>query len=141
MAVKISAQLTGTNREWNGLNRIEEQLVDQPRGDRYAVVRYGVKRVADEISEGVKIPTAEIVHIEPVEGELADRVREILAQEYEDRTGKSIEPEPTLFDVAPGGEGGNGGGVPEESADELMARRAERKAAGQPAFSGSGEPL
>lgn len=133
MAVKISAQLTRANREFNGLDRIEAELVDQPRGERYAVVRYGVKRVTGEIDEGVEIPTVQINHIEPVEGTQADRVREILAERYQDRTGKSLEGDPTLFDVVDE-PGGGERQVPEASADELMAERAERKAAGLPAF-------
>ncbi|MER7164522.1 hypothetical protein ABT336_00365 [Micromonospora sp. NPDC000207] len=125
VAVKIAAQLTRANREFNGLDRIEEQLIAQPRGTRYALIAYDIKRVSDEVTEGVKIPTAEIIHIEPVEGERADQVRQMLAEEYEDRTGKSLEGDPTLFDVAPDDERQ----VPEASADELMAERAEAKAA------------
>ncbi|MFI1195495.1 hypothetical protein ACH4T9_19870 [Micromonospora sp. NPDC020750] len=143
MTVKISAQLTRAQREFNGLDYITDVLVGQPRGTRYAVVAYEVKRVTDEIGEGVEIPTIQITHVEPVDGVQADRVREILAERYQDRTGKSLEGDPTLFDVAPGdgGPGGDEEQVPEASADELMARRAERKAAGQPAFSDGGEPL
>ncbi|MEV4197047.1 hypothetical protein [Micromonospora globbae] len=151
MAVKISAQLTRANREFNGLDRIETELVDQPRGERYAVVRYGVKRVTDEVDEGVEIPTVQIHHIEPVDGMQADRVREILAERYKDRTGKSLEGDPTLFDVV---DGDGQRQVPEASADEILAERAERKAAeaeaeteqaargpvAAPAFSGGGQP-
>ncbi|WFE41926.1 hypothetical protein [Micromonospora sp. WMMD998] len=146
MAVKLSAQLTGENRELNGLNLIEQTLIDQPRGERYAVVRYAVKRVSDEIDEGVHVATAKIVHIEPVDGAVADRVRDILAERYKDRTGKSLDGDPTLFDsVVPGGEQDDEQDdgereVPEASAEELMAERDERKAAGLPAFSDGGEP-
>ncbi|WP_431976148.1 hypothetical protein [Micromonospora haikouensis] len=142
MAVKIAAQLTRANREFNGLDRIEEQLIAQPRGTRYALIAYDIKRVSDEVTEGVKIPTAEIIHIEPVDGERAEQVRQMLAEQYEDRTGKSLEGDPTLFDVAPGdGQDDEQGGVPEASGDELLARRAERQAAGLPAFSDGGDPL
>lgn len=142
MAVKLSAQLTGENRELNGLNHIEQELIERPRGERFAVVRYGVRRVSDEIDEGVHVATAKIVHIEPVDGSDADRVREILADRYHDRTGKSLDGDPTLFDVVPGdGQDDDADGPPEAEADELMARRAERQAAGLPTFSGDGEPL
>ncbi|QDY06138.1 hypothetical protein FJK98_02310 [Micromonospora sp. HM134] len=149
MAVKMAAQLTRAQREFNGLDRIERELLDQRRGTRYAVVAYHVKRVSDEIDEGVEIPTVQITHIEPVEGSDADRVRELLADRYKDRTGKSLDGDPTLFDVVPGGgdegqdeeQDGEQDGVPEPSGDELMARRDERNAAGLPAFSGSGDPL
>ncbi|MFI6819755.1 hypothetical protein ACIBJE_02235 [Micromonospora sp. NPDC050187] len=140
MTVKISAQLTRERKEFNGLDRMHDELVDQPRGVRYAVVAYEVLRVAEEIPEGVNIPTIRLSHIEPVDGSDADRVREILADRYHDRTGKSLEGDPKLFDVVPG-DGQGDGGVPEPSGDELMARRAERKAAGQPAFSDGGDPL
>ncbi|QLQ37965.1 hypothetical protein [Micromonospora robiginosa] len=132
MAVKIAAQLTGANREFNGLNRIEHELVDQPRGTRYAVVAYEVKRVTDEVDEGVKIPTATIAHIEPLDSD-DERARDLLAELYKDRTGKSLDGDPTLFDsVVPDGDERE---VPEASADEILAERAERKTAGLPAFS------
>ncbi|MFI2663699.1 hypothetical protein [Micromonospora carbonacea] len=139
MTVKISAQLTRAQREFNGLDYITEALVGQPRGTRYAVVAYEVKRVTDEIDEGVEIPTIQITHIEPVDGVQESRVRDIIAERYQDRTGKSLDGDPTLFDVAPGDGGGEQ--VPEASGDELLARRAERQAAGQPAFSDGGDPL
>lgn len=141
MAVKLSAQLTGAQRELNGLNLIEQALIDQPRGERYAVVRYGVKRVSDEIDDGVHVATAKIVHIEPVDGVLADQVRNILAERYQDRTGKSLDGDPTLFDgVADDGPRE----VPEAGADEILAEHRENKerkakAVEQPTFSG-GEP-
>lgn len=142
MAVKMSAQLTRAQREFNGLDRIADQLIDQPRGTRYAVVAYEVKRVTDEIDEGVEIPTVQISHIEPVDGSDADRVRGILADRYHDRTGKSLDGDPTLFDVVPGdGQGDDADGPPEAEADELMARRKERKEARLPAFSDGGDPL
>ncbi|MEV4846117.1 hypothetical protein AB0K20_23230 [Micromonospora matsumotoense] len=144
MAVKMAAQLTRAQREFNGLDRIERELLDQRRGVRYAVVSFHVKRVSDEIDEGVEIPTVQITHIEPVDGDDADRVREMLADRYKDRTGKSLDGDPTLFDVVPGdgdGQDDEQGTVPEPDADELMARRAERQAAGLPAFSDGGDPL
>lgn len=139
MTVKISAQLTRERKEFNGLDRIERELVDQPRGMRYAVVAYEVKRVTDEVDEGVEIPTIRLSHIEPVDGVQADRVRDILAERYKDRTGKSLEGDPTLFDVAGDGEQRP---VPEAGAEELLAEHREeqaRKAAGAPEFSGGDE--
>ncbi|MEU8264444.1 hypothetical protein AB0C02_27960 [Micromonospora sp. NPDC048999] len=143
MAVKMSAQLTRDKREFNGLDRIADQLIDQPRGTRYAVVAYTVKRVTDEVDEGVEIPTVQINHIEPVDGVQADRVRELLAERYQDRTGKSLDGDPTLFDVVEPVDGGERQ-VPEAGADELLAehreqREARASAAAAPEFSG-GEP-
>ena len=125
MTVKISAHLTRERKEFNGLDRMHDELVDQPRGTRYAVVAYEVKRVSDEIDEGVEIPTIRLSHIEPVDGAQADRVRDILAERYKDRTGKSLDGDPTLFDAV-AGDGPRE--VPEASAEEIMAERAERKA-------------
>ena len=139
MAVKIAAQLTRANREFNGLDRIAQELVDQPHGTRYAVVAFEVKRVTDEVDEGVKIPTAQIAHIEPVDADDL-RVREILAERYQDRTGKSLDGDPTLFDEVVDGDGQRQ--VPEAGADELLAEHREeqaRKAAGAPAFSDQAE--
>lgn len=141
MAVKTSAQLTRENKEFNGLDRIADELIEQRHGVRYAVVAFKVKRVSDEVDEGIEVPTVQFTHIEPVDGVQADRVRDILAERYKDRTGKSLDGDPTLFDVAPGEGGGDGDGerrVPEAGAAEIMAEREERKAAGQPAFSDGG---
>lgn len=138
MAVKMAAQLTRAQREFNGLDRIEQELIDQPRGTRYAVVAYTVKRVSDEIDEGVEIPTVQIGHIEPVDGVQAERVRDILAERYQDRTGKSLEGDPTLFDVVDDGERQ----VPEAGADELLAEHREeqaRAATSAPEFSDGGD--
>lgn len=130
MTVKISAQLGRAQREFNGLDRIVDELIAQRHGTRYAVVAYEVKRVTDEVDEGVNIPTVQVSHIEPVTGGDADRVREILADRYHDRTGKTLDGDPTLFDVVPGdGQGDGERQVPEASADEILAERAERKAA------------
>lgn len=126
MAVKISAQLTGERKEMNGLNRIEAELLAQRHGTRYAVIAFEVRRVSDEIDEGVEIPTIRIAHIEPVSGPEADQVREMLASAYRDRTGKSLEGDPTLFDVTDDGPRE----VPEADGAEILAERAERKAAG-----------
>lgn len=138
MAVKISAQLTRERREYNGLERIAEQVIAQPRGTWYAVVALTVKRVSEEIDEGIEIPTFQLAHIEPVDGVQADRVREMLGERYTDRTGKSMEADPGLFDVVDGE-----ARVPEPSGDELLAEHREARAArsGAPAaeFSGGGD--
>lgn len=126
MAVKIAAQLTGNRKEFNGLNRIESELIEQRHGTRYAVVAYEVRRVSDEIDEGVEIPTIRISHIEPVDGVQADRVRELLGERYKDRTGKSLEGDPALFDVTDGPRE-----VPEASGEELLAEHREARAAEQ----------
>lgn len=139
MAVKISAQLTGEQKEFNGLNRIEAELLQQRHGTRYAVIAFEVRRVSDEIDEGVSIPTIRISHIEPVAGAQADQVQRMLGDAYKDRTGKDLGGDPTLFDDITG----DGQEVPEASGEELMAERAERKAAeasGSVTFLPGGEP-
>lgn len=121
MTVKTAAQLTRERVEFNGLDAIAEELVTQPLGTRYAVVAFDVKRVSDEIAEGgQKIPTVQFTHIEPVRGDLAERVREMLAERYQDRTGKSLDGDPTLLD----------GWTPGEPSDaELLAEARERREA------------
>ena len=66
MAVKMSAQLTRAQREFNGLDRIADQLIDQPRGTRYAVVAYSVKRVTDVMSEIAAASTEQLSGVEQV---------------------------------------------------------------------------
>nr|MDT0658059.1 hypothetical protein [Micromonospora sp. DSM 115978] len=128
MTVKIAAKLTRERSSFNGLDRLQEELVDQPHGTRYAVVAYEVLRTTVEIEEGITVPTVQITHIEPVRDATADTVKEILAGAYKDRTGKALDEEPaSLFDVVPGD--GDERVVPEPSGEELLAEHRERKAA------------
>jgi hypothetical protein len=128
MTVRIAAKLTKERQSFNGLDAIQDELVDQPHGTRYAVVAYEVLRTTAEIEDGETYPTIRLSHIEPVRDGHADRVKEILAERYKDRTGKSAEPDPTLFDVT---DGDGPREVPEASAEELLAEHREARAAEQ----------
>ena len=141
--VNISAAWSKENRPRNGLVQIEEKLVDD---DLLDASYWGVVRIEPnfyKVSSGdhTRTPTVRIAHIEVVQAdEDVEAVRALLRRRYKDRTGIDDEPPASLFDVLPGGEPKDGGGereVPEASAEEIMAERDERKAAGLPAFSDS----
>lgn len=148
MAVNISATFTKDEKPRNGLVQIEDKLVnDDLLHAQYVVVAtIRPKRVATDAEDGTKTPTIRFDHIEVlVDDADVAAVRALLARRLKDRTGLDDTPPATLFDVAGGdgdeGQDGEQDGAPEPSGDELMARRDERKAAGLPAFSGSGDPL
>ena len=132
MTVRIAAKLTKERSAYNGLDSIAGELVDQPHGTRYAVIAYEVLRNTTEIEDGETYPTIRLSHVEPVRDGHADTVRTILAERYKDRTGKEDSPPEALFDVLPDGQ------VPEASAEELLAERAERAADEAEAARGDG---
>ncbi|MEU6387691.1 hypothetical protein ABZ847_29510 [Streptomyces bauhiniae] len=149
MAVNISATFTKDEKPRNGLVQIEDKLVnDDLLHAQYVVVAtIRPKRVATDAEDGTKTPTIRFDHIEVlVDDPDVEVVRALLARRLKDRTGLDDRPPADLFSLLGDGEqdddqDGEQDGVPEPDADELMARRAERQAAGLPAFSDGGEPL
>ncbi|MET7949246.1 hypothetical protein [Micromonospora sp. NPDC005324] len=136
MTVNISSAWTKENRPRNGLSEIEGKLVNDQLLDAsyWAVVRVEPNFYKVSSEDGSRTPTAKIAHIEvAVDEDDIEAVRSLLQRRYKDRTGIDDQEPATLFDVAPGGEqDGDQDGerqVPEASADEILAERAERKAA------------
>ncbi|MGW3608972.1 hypothetical protein ACWD6N_03635 [Micromonospora sp. NPDC005163] len=152
MAVNISATFKKDEKPRNGLAAIAEQLVDEDllHAQYVVVATIRPKRVAMDAEDGVKTPTIRFDHIE-VLTDVADveLAKGLLARRLKDRTGIEDTEPASLFDVVPGDEDNGERQVPEAGADEIMAERAERKAAeaeaeqanrvAPPAFSG-GEP-
>lgn len=139
--VNISAAWSKENRPRNGLVQIEEKLVDDDLLDAsyWGVVRIEPNFYKVSSEDHTRTPTVRIAHIEVVQDEAdVEAVRALLQRRFKDRTGIDDEPPASLFDVLPGESGGEQDGerqVPEPSAEEILAERDERKAAGLPAFS------
>lgn len=123
--VKIAAQFTQDRKPYNGLSEDKHvaALIEEPQERRYALVAYDVRRITEEIEDGTEIPTVNFVQIEPVDGELAGRVKADMERLYQARTGRDDEPQPSLFD----GDGERV--VPDASGEEILAERAEANAA------------
>jgi hypothetical protein len=126
--VKIKASFKRDDKHFDGLSAIEAKLVDEDlMHERYLVVAIVQPHRIDVLAEdGVKSATVKFTHIEVVEGDVAAEVKERLMAVYRDRTGRDDEPAPTLFDDPDGQRQ-----VPEASAKEIMAGRAEAKARGE----------
>lgn len=122
MAVGIAAQWTKDNRELNGLNDIEEQLIENPHDRHFAVVEIGVKRVVRDVADGdTERPTVQIFQIEPLDGDAAKTAKELMTGAYKARTGKTAPPpqDALPFDEAAEGQG-DGEPVSERSKDEWL---------------------
>jgi len=147
VAVNISATFSKKDRPRNGLDAIAAKLVDDDlqQAEYWGVVRVRPNFYKVSAEDGERTATVEIAHIEVALDEAdIEATRSLLQRRYKDRTGIDDAPPADLFSVLPGdgqADPAAESGTTEAGADELMARRAERKAAGLPAFSGDGEPL
>jgi hypothetical protein len=100
MTVKIAAALPPTLSA-NGLAKIEEQLISDPTELHVVIAVIRTKTITTTPSEDGDevIPTAKIVHIEPITGHgSASTARELLAEAHNVRTGQHTLP----FDDANG---------------------------------------
>lgn len=125
MSVNISGTFSKSERPRNGLVAIEDQLVDeQLLGAQYLVVAtVSPKFFKTSAEDGTRVPTVKVDHIEVLTGDLAETAKAMLAERYKDRTGLDDGEQPDLF-----GEFDGEREVPEASAEELLAERAEAKA-------------
>jgi hypothetical protein len=100
MTVKIAAKLPDTF-DANGLPLIEQQLIDEPGENHFVIAIIRTKTITTTPSEDGDevVPTAAILHIEPITGHgSADTARQILAEAHNVRTGQHTLP----FDDANG---------------------------------------
>jgi hypothetical protein len=131
--VNISSAWSKENRPRNGLVQIEDKLVDDAllEAQYWGLVRIEPNFYKVSSEDGSRTPTIRIAHIEVVEDEQdIEVVRSLLQRRFKDRTGIDDTPPADLFSVLGDGQGDDGERqVPEASADEILAERAERKAA------------
>ena len=95
MSVNISGTFKQDQREYNGLEAIEDTLIKDPLTHRYAVIRFTTLRITEEVADGgVRTPTVRLLHIEPVDGDNEELVKDLLAGRFQARTGSA--PQETL---------------------------------------------
>jgi hypothetical protein len=125
--VKLAAKFTKDQQPYNGLtdDKHVAELIDQPHERRYALVAYDVRRITEEIEDGTEVPTVNLVHIEPLTGERAVKAKAEMKEMFHERTGRSDEPDPGLFETDVDGNPV----VPEPDGEELLAEHREAKAA------------
>jgi hypothetical protein len=87
VTVKIAGQFTKETRDRNGLTPIADKIVaDHHDWSCYGIVRLEGARLSEERRDGwVKHPTVAICHIEPVDGDDAAVIEEMLARRYQAR--------------------------------------------------------
>lgn len=91
--VKLSSQLAG-NEEFNGLDSIVEQLLNDPKKLRVAVVVFDVSAITDNVDDDTHVPTVRIRKFEPLGavGEVPDGITMAIAAAHERRTGRTALP-------------------------------------------------
>lgn len=106
MSVNIKATFKKDTRPLNGLEAIEELLVDKPLDRHVIVAVVETVRITDDVADGgTKTPTVRLVHIEPMTSEADEKAaRKLLDRAHKARGGTP--PAPDLFSNPEGqGEG------------------------------------
>lgn len=85
MGVTLSGAMPA--EEVNGLEAIEDGLLEDPTGERIAIVRFSVSKIVNNLDKGDTYPVVRLAQIEPVSGEQGDAARELLKAAYFARTG------------------------------------------------------
>ena len=101
--VKLAARFAKADQPLNGFTESEfvDEILRNHGGEGYGVFRWTTRRITDELEDGVRVPSFAFVALEPLSGDQADAAKELLAERYKERTGRTIgsdEPDPTLFD-------------------------------------------
>lgn len=89
-SVKLSSALAKDD-EVNGLDGLADELVENPKQIRVAVIYFDVAKIVDKTDDDSRIPYARIRRFEPIGtvDEVPDKLRDLLQQAVEDRTGKT----------------------------------------------------
>lgn len=91
MSVRMWATLP-KDHEANGLTAIEKALIADPAETHIVVAILNRKRLKIEDDDNETIPTARIVHIEPLEGDDASTATVLLMRALKARTGAETLP-------------------------------------------------
>ena len=104
MAVTLSATFTKESKEYNGLEAIQQSLIDNPLDRRVVVALVEVTNIDEDILHGgVETPRVRVVHMEAMTADAAMDARKLLDETFHERTGHTAAP-PTLFDSTSEGE-------------------------------------
>lgn len=87
--VKLSAALAA-DPDLNGLDSLAEDMIENPRQIRVAVVHFDTVKIVDNTDDESRVPYARIRRFEPLGNveEISDKLRDLLQEAVEDRTGK-----------------------------------------------------
>lgn len=88
--VKLSSKLPG-DFEVNGIDQQVEELIDEPKALRIAVVWYDTLKVTMDTDSGDQIPTIRVRRIEPlgVADDVTDAIKKTVSKAMQERTGRT----------------------------------------------------
>lgn len=94
--VRLSSKLPG-DFEVNGLDQHVQELIDDPKTLRIAVVWLDTQKVTVDTDSGAEVPTIRIRRIEPLgdADDVSNEIRKAVAVAMEKRTGRT----PLPFDI------------------------------------------
>lgn len=87
MTVKIGTKLP-KDEDRNGLDSLFRDLLNDPHRPRVAIVVLETSKITKDLDNYDTVPTVTIRAIEPVDGEDAGHLRNMLLRAYEARTGQ-----------------------------------------------------
>jgi hypothetical protein len=91
VSVAIAAQWKKDEREYNGLDCIANELMEDPHRRRRACITYETVRITEDVADGTRQPTVRILAIEPVDNEDAETVGHIMDRRFTERTGRGMQ--------------------------------------------------
>lgn len=97
--VSISAKFAKDEAEYDGLSAISADLIGDPLTRRVVVAVIETIRITEDLKNaGRKTPTVRLVHVEALDGDDASHARDLANKQYRRRTGRTEDPQMSLFD-------------------------------------------
>ena len=126
MTVQVKAQFTKDDSQFNGLDAVRKELIAAPLTPRVVIAVIEVVAVTHDILTGADTPKVRLRQVEVLDGTPAAKAVDLMNARYSERTGRT-DSQASLFDAfeeLPRDHDGPSG-------DEILAERAEARAAGE----------
>lgn len=127
--VQIQAKFKKDDGQYDGLEAVAKELVDKPLSPRIVVAVIDVTNVNHNILDGTDTAKVRFRQVEVLDGDAAARALELMNTRYGQRTGRD-DSQASLFDAWSEPVADKTDEDP-RSAEEIMAERAEARAAGE----------
>lgn len=88
--VKLSSKMAG-DFEVNGIDQTVEQLLEEPKTLRCAVVWYDVHHITTDVAKNVEVPTIQVRRIEPLgtADDVTSAIKDAVNKAIQQRTGRT----------------------------------------------------
>lgn len=87
MSMTVQIQPAKPKDEHNGLADIEDRILANPHETVTVITTYVVKKITEDVETGERYPVLKTKHIEPVLGDLEQKVAALQSEAYKKRTG------------------------------------------------------